>query len=168
MNTKEVGEIRRHIRRERSNITAIYGWYVNENKDIISQFRLSTGMMSENESEKYYGLLRKILSGSLGRNLIDISFKTSQVASGEEHKLLMALREDPENQEARDQFVRKVIESVSLNENYLILLANDRYDVPFRSKDGDTQSDQSEETYRYMICAVCPVKQTKPLSLIHI
>ena len=36
MNTKEIGEIRRHLRRERSNITAIYGCYVNENKEIIS------------------------------------------------------------------------------------------------------------------------------------
>ena len=51
MNTKEIGEIRRHLRRERSNITAIYGCYVNEYKEIISQFRQSTGMMPENEAE---------------------------------------------------------------------------------------------------------------------
>ena len=42
---KEIGEIRRHLRRERSNITALYGCYVNENKEIISSFRQSTGMM---------------------------------------------------------------------------------------------------------------------------
>ena len=54
MNTKEIGEIRRHIRRDRSNMTAIYGCYVNENKEIISQFRQSTGMMSENEGDKYF------------------------------------------------------------------------------------------------------------------
>ena len=35
MNTREVGEIRRHIRRDRSNITAIYCCYVNTNKEII-------------------------------------------------------------------------------------------------------------------------------------
>ena len=57
MNMKEIGEIRRHLRRERSNITAIYGCYVNENKEIISQFRQSTGMMPENESDKYYANL---------------------------------------------------------------------------------------------------------------
>ena len=31
MNDKEIGEIRRHLRRDRSNITALYGCYVNEN-----------------------------------------------------------------------------------------------------------------------------------------
>lgn len=162
MNTKEIGEIRRHIRRDRSNITAIYGCYVNENKDIISQFRLSTGMMSENESEKYYGVLRKVLSGSLGRNLIDITFKTSQVTSSPEHKLLQDLRSDLNNEDIRNDFIHKVIDTVNLQENYLILLANDKYDVPFKSKDGDTQSDNSDEVYQYVLCAICPVKQTKP------
>ena len=81
---KEIGEIRRHMRRDRSNVTAIYGCYVNENKEIISEFTQSTGMMPENESDKYFALLRRTLSGTLGRNLIDITFKTSQVTASEE------------------------------------------------------------------------------------
>ena len=82
MNKWEVGEIRRHIRRDRSNMTALYGCYVNDNKQVISEFHLSTGMMSENEGEKYFGLLKRCLSGRLGKNLIDIEFPTAQVASG--------------------------------------------------------------------------------------
>ena len=163
MNNKEIGEIRRHLRRERSNITAIYGCYVNENKEIISEFRQSTGMMPENESDKYYALLRRALSGSIGKNLIDITFKTSQVADSPEHKLLMELRKTALKEDVvRRQFYQKVIDSVSLEENYLILLGCDSYDVPFKSKDDSFQKDASEETYTYIICAICPVKQTKP------
>ena len=92
MNTKEIGEIRRHLRRDRSNITKLYGCYVNDNKEVISQFALSTGMMSENEGEKYFALLKRVLSGSVGKNLIDINFATTQVAGSEEHDLLMQLR----------------------------------------------------------------------------
>ena len=92
MNDKEIGEIRRHLRRDRSNITRIYGCYVNDNKEIISRFSQSTGMMPENESDKYFALLRRALSGSIGKNLIDISFKTSQVGNSPEHQLLMELR----------------------------------------------------------------------------
>lgn len=162
MNDKEIGEIRRHLRRERSNITAIHGCYVNEQKEIISQFRMSTGIMSENESDKYYGLLRKCLSGSLGKNLIDISFKTSQVASSPEHKLLMELRETRlKDEEKLLELFRKIIDSVSLEGNYLILAACDAYDVPFKSKDDSVQQDQSEETYTYILCGIFPVKQTK-------
>ena len=159
---KEIGEIRRHLRRDRSNITRLFGCYVNENKEIISRFSQSVGMMPENESDKYFALLRRALSGSIGKNLIDISFKTSQVSSSPEHQLLMELRKTGLKDEALlDSFFQKVIESISLEENYLILIACDSYDVPFKSKDDSFSKDQSEETYTYLICAICPVKQTK-------
>ncbi len=162
MNDKEIGEIRRHLRRDRSNITAIYGCYVNENKEIISEFRQSTGMMPENESEKYFALLRRTLSGSLGKNLIDITFKTSQVAGSPEHQLLMDLRKDQlKDGSQRMSLYQKIIDNVVMEGNYLILLSCDSYDVPFKSKDDSFQKDQSEETYTYILCTICPVKQTK-------
>lgn len=163
MNDKEIGEIRRHLRRDRSNMTAIYGCYVNQNKEIISEFRESLGIMPENEAEKYFALLKRTLSGSIGKNLIDITFKTSQVAGSPEHQMLMDLRKTGlKDDELRQAFYHKVIESLSFETNYLILLGCDTYDVPFKSKDDETQNDSSEETYTYIVCAVCPVKETKP------
>ncbi len=162
MNDKEIGEIRRHLRRDRSNITHIFGCYVNDNKEIIAEFRQSTGIMPENESDKFFALLRRTLSGSIGKNLIDITFKTSQVAGSPEHKLLMDLRESKCNdEEMRQEFYKKIIDNVVLEGNYLILLGCDSYDVPFKSKDDSTQHDQSEEVYTYILCTICPVKQTK-------
>ena len=162
MNDREIGEIRRRARKDRSNMTALYGCYINDNKEIISEFRQSTGMMPENESDKYFGLLRRTLSGQLGKNLIDITFKTSQVADSPEHKLLMELRETKLKEEnLRREFYQKVIETVSLDSSYLILMGCDSYDVPFKSKDDETQADASGEVYTYLMCAICPVKQTK-------
>ncbi|MBP3478610.1 MAG: DUF4317 domain-containing protein [Oscillospiraceae bacterium] len=162
MNNKEIGEIRRHLRRDRSNMPAIYGCYVNDNKEIISQFRQPLGIMPENEAEKYFALLKRSLSGTIGKNLIDITFRTAQVADSPEHKLLMGLRESGlKDEEMLDAFYKKVIETVSLEGNYLILLGCDSYDVPFKSKDGESQRDNSDEVYTYIICAICPVKQTK-------
>ena len=163
MNNKEIGEIRRRVRRDRSNMTAIYGCYVNDNKEIISEFHQSTGIMPENEADKYFGLMRRALSGSIGKNLIDITFKTSQVADSEEHKLLMELRSTKlKEEELRMAFYQKVIETVSLDSNYLILIGCDSYDVPFKSRDDETQVDASNEVFTYLLCAICPVKQTKP------
>ena len=162
MNNKEIGEIRRHLRRDRSNMPAIYGCYVNDNKEIISQFRQPLGIMPENEAEKYFALLKRSLSGTIGKNLIDITFRTAQVADSPEHKLLMGLRESGlKDEEMLDAFYKKVIETVSLEGIYLILLGCDSYDVPFKSKDGESQRDNSDEVYTYIICAICPVKQTK-------
>lgn len=163
MNEKEVGEIRRRVRRDRSNITAIYGCYVNSQKEIISEFRLGTSTMPENEAEKYFALLKKVLSGSIGKNLIDITFRTAQVADSPEHKLLMDLRScGLKDDTLRQKLYEKILPNVHFEDNFLILLGCDSYDVPFKGKDDTVQADASEETYTYILCAVCPVKQSKP------
>ena len=119
--------------------------------------------MPENESEKYFALLKRTLSGGIGKNLIDITFKTSQVAGSEEHGLLMKLRETKlKDEEARMSLYQKIMESVSMEDNYLILLGCDSYDVPFKSRDDFAQSDNSDQVYTYLVCAVCPVKMSKP------
>lgn len=164
MNEKEIGEIRRRVRRDRSNMTAIYGCYVNAQKEIISSFRQSVPMMPENEAEKYFGVMKRALSGTIGKNLIDISFRTSQVADSPEHKMLMELRKSAlQDDELRMAFYKKIIDAVSFDDNYLILMGCDSYDVPFKSKDGQTQSDASGDVYTYLLCAVCPVKLKKPM-----
>ena len=163
MNEKEIGELRRHLRRDRSNMAAIYGCYVNAQKEIISEFNQSLGIMPENESEKYFALLKRTLSGGIGKNLIDITFKTSQVAGSPEHGLLMKLRETKlKDEEARHSLYQKIMGSVTMEDNYLILLGCESYDVPFKSKDGFAQADNSDQVYTFLICAVCPVKMSKP------
>lgn len=159
MTEKEIGEIRRRVRRERSNMTAIYGCFVNEQKEIVSEYRQSTAMMSENQAERYFGLMKRILSGTVGKNLLDITFRTAQVADSPEHKLLMDLRATAlKDDDLRLQLYRKIIDNTHMDTGYLILLGCDTYDVPFKSKD---EADNSGEVYTYVMCAVCPVKQTK-------
>lgn len=163
MNDKEIGELRRHLRRDRSNMTAICGCYVNGQKEIITSFRQSLGLVPENEAEKYFALLKRTLSGTIGKNLIDICFKTAQVGSSEEHKLLMDLRESRlKDEELVQKLYAKIIEHTTMEDSYLILLGCDTYDVPFKSKDDSFQKDNSDESYTYIVCSICPVKQTKP------
>lgn len=160
MNDKELGELRRRIRTGKNNMTAICGCYVNDKKEIISRFRLPLGIMPENESEKYFALLRRTLSGGLNRSLIDICFQTKQVMEGPEHTFLMQLRQSSlKDEELLEQLYQKILSSVTLEGSFAILVTTETYDVPFKSKDG-TASD-SQESYCYLLCAVCPVKQTK-------
>lgn len=163
MTVKELGELRRRLRPEKNAISRIYGCYVNSNKEVISYMDEPLGTMPQEEVEKYLGLLKKGLSGGLGRNLIDIVFSTAQVMDSEEHRLLTALRNSElKDTEARSRFYRTVIDALDMEgSNYLILLASDTYDVPHRSKDDELQADGSDEVYRYILCCVCPVKDGK-------
>ena len=159
MNEKEIAELRRRFRPEKTSITHIRGCCVNENREIVSQFDQSLALLSQEESEKFLSLLRKTLSGGIGKNLVDITFTTQQVADSPEHRLLMALRSSAlKDEQAVQTFFQQVIGSLSLEGNYLILLARDAYDVPYRSRDGERQDDASAEVFSYLLCAVCPVK----------
>lgn len=163
MNKKEIGEIRRRIRRDRINMTAVHGCYVNDNNEIVSKFSRSMALMPENEAEKYMHLFRRTLYGTIGKNLIDIPFKTTQVADSPEHSLLMNLRKtDLKDEDLLTSFFEKIIEAQPLDTAYLILVGCDTYDVPFKNKNGERDTDNADETYKYLLCAICPVKQTKP------
>ena len=94
---------------------------------------------------------------------MDVTFTTQQVVDSEEHRLLMALKNSALNdEEAVQAFYQKVIQSLTIDGHYMILLAFDTYDVPYRTKDGETQEEAASEVYSYLVCSVCPVKMTKP------
>jgi hypothetical protein len=161
MNQKEVSELKRRFRPDKSAISRVYGCFVNTNKEIVSDLDESLGTMPQEEAEKYLGLLKKALSGTLGKNLIDIVFSTQQVVDSEEHRLLTALRSSElKDNDARQTFYRKVIDSLDMGDsNYLLLLAHDAYDVPHKAKDDEV--DGSDTVFSYIVCAVCPVKEGK-------
>ena len=163
MNEKEVAELRRRFRPDRSGVSHVRGCYVNENREIVSRFDQPLGVMTQEENEKLLALLKRTLSGTLGKNLLDISFATQQVVRGLEHKRLMDLRgSELKDEEAVEALFQAIIQSVNLEGNYMILLAHDAYDVPYRGKDGEEQEDASSEVFSYLLCSICPVKLTKP------
>ncbi len=164
MNQKELNELRRRLRPEKNAISRIYGCYVNGAREIVAELDTSLGTMPEEEAEQYLNLLKKTLSGGLGRSLTDIVFSTQQVMDSDEHRLLTALRDSElKDPEVRQEFYRKAIDALDFEDNNcLILLAHDRYDVPYRGRDGSGFADASEQVFSYILCCVCPVKDTKP------
>ena len=162
MNDKEIGELRRRLRPDRTNITAIRGCYVSDSREILSTFRQSLGLMTEEDRETYLALFKKSLSGAIDRNLLDMRFETKQVADSPEHRLLMALRDSKlEDEAALKTFYETVIGGLQLEGHYLILLAHESYDVPYRGRDGAAFGEASSEVFSYILCAICPVKPSK-------
>lgn len=162
MNEREVSELRRRFRADKTNITRICGCYVSDKGEILSQFTTSISLMLDDEKEKLLTVLKKTLSGSVGKQLMDISFPTRQVMEGDEHKLLQKLRESGlEDTDAAEQFYEKVIPTIFMETNYMILLAYDAYDVPFKGKDGGRFDEGADQMFRYVVCSICPVKLSK-------
>lgn len=158
MTDKELREIKRRFRPDKSNITNIKGCLVNENGEIVSEINQQISTSSQEESEKLLSVMKKTLSGGLGTNLLDIAFSNEQVMSGKEHALLMRLKNSElKDSEALQTLFELIIQSVHIEGNYAILAAFDNYDVFGFSADG-TKQEESEEVYSYMVCCVCPLK----------
>lgn len=163
MNQNELKEIRRRFRPDQDNISHIYGCYVNAAKEIVTRIDMSLGLMDQEETEMYYKILKKTLSGTLGRNLIGIEFSTAQVEASDEHRLLQALRTSHLSDESmRELMYERIIEALELgDESYVILMASDSYDVPYKGGDDQVFDEGSSEVFDYFICCVCPVKDAK-------
>ena len=161
MNTKEFSELRRRMRRDRSNITTIYGCYVNCEGNVISDFSTGIGTMPEAETEKYLAIFKRCLTGKIGKSLINVDMPTNIVES-DQHKLMMKLRKDYlSDSDDRKKLYSAIIKNVKCDSNYVILLAEDTYDVPFKTKDDLSRDESQNDEYVYVIGCICPVKNTK-------
>lgn len=162
MNSKEINELRRRLTPDNNNLTCIRGCYVSEKKEIISVFRLPPVSLPPEECEKYLSLFKKALSGVPDKNLVEISFANEAVGVSDEHRLLMALKDGAlQDDDMAQVFFQRVIDALDVEESCLILLAHDAYDVPFRTQDAQRVSEMSDEVFRYILCAVCPVKLSR-------
>ena len=156
MTDKELREIKRRFRPERCNIQKIVGCFVGENKQILYRISQTVGMDSV-VTDKLLSTMKRAISGTLGVNLTEVPFSTKQVTEAPEHKLLMTLRGSSlSDRNALEEFYAKAIETLEFDSPYAILLANDIYDVPSFSKDGE--EDGSSEVFSYLVCAICPLK----------
>ena len=163
MNQKEVREIKKRLNPEKDSISRIYGCYVNAAREIVTTLDMSVGLMEQEEAELYFKLLKKTLSGTLGKNLLDIAFSTAQVENSDEHRLLQGLRSSHlRDAGLRDALYQRIIESLDFGEDsYVILLASDSYDVPFKGSDDEIFEEGSGEVFDYILCCICPVKDAK-------
>ncbi len=154
---------------EQSSISRISGCYVNGEKNKVVQFADTFLTLPEEDRFKYLELFRKCFSGTRDKNLLLLRQEQihrddhSGDMTTDEVKLLQALVEtDLKDEDTLQEFYDRVIEHYNYIDNYLILLARQDYDVPGKTLDGMSLDDASEEVYRHVVCAICPVKPTKP------
>ena len=162
MNKKEVLELKKRFKKDQATFTRLVGCYVDCNREKICKFGGKFLTLEEEEYYKYLEIANKVLSGTLGNNLLNLSFPIEEEQVGGRQQILMALRDtDLEDETLLDTYYDLVIDTYDEPGNYLILLYLDSYDVMTRTND-NINVDESEEVYKYLMCAICPVSLSKP------
>ena len=162
MNKKEVLEIRKQYKPEDCSITRICGCYVDGNKEILSQSKEAFLSLPDEEIFKYLTIFKQTLSGTIGKNLINMEFPLEQEMIGGTQEFLLQLRDSKlQDDILLEEFYQKIIEHYDYGENYYIILIHVAYDIPGKSTDGSEMFDASDEVFDYILCSICPVHLSK-------
>lgn len=162
MNKKEVTEIKKQFTPANCAITRICGCYVDGEKEKKTELKEAFLSLPEEEMFKYFDIFRKTLSGTIGKNLLNMEFPLATEAEGGTQEFLLKLRNSHLTDEALlEDFYNRVIDAYDYAENYLILLIHAAYDIPGKASDGSEMFDASDEVYDYILCSICPVKLSK-------
>ena len=162
MNKKEVLEIRKQFTPANCAITRIAGCYVDHEKNKKMESKSAFLSLPEEEAFKYFDIFKKTLSGTMGKNILNMEFPIDQEMPGGTQEFLMKLKASKlEDDMLLEEFYDKVIATYEYAENYYIILIHAMYDVPGRSSDNMEMFDASDEVYEYLVCSICPVSLSK-------
>ncbi len=160
---QEITELKKLLTQNNCSLTRICACYVDGEKNKKAEFRQAFLALPEEEMFKYFEILRKCYSGTLGKNMLNLEFPLMAEEQGGPHDLLLRLRDSKLKDDILlDTFYDKVIETYEYVGNYLILVVHDIYDVPGKTSDGIEMEDASDEIYEYILACICPVNLSKP------
>ncbi|MED9905410.1 MAG: DUF4317 domain-containing protein [Lachnospiraceae bacterium] len=163
MNKKEIAEIKKQFTQDKCAITRICGCYVDGEKNKKTELKEAFLSLPEEEIFKYFNIFRKALSGTVGKNLLNMEFPLETEEHGGTQDFLMQLKATAlKDDNLLEEFYDKVIENYYSVENYLILLIHAVYDVPGKATSGEEMFDASDEVYEHILCCICPVSLSKP------
>lgn len=163
MNKKEVAEIRRQYVPERCTISRICGRYVDAEKNIKTTMKEAFLSLPEDDAFKYFTIFKKTLSGTVGRNLVNLDFPLEEEHEGGHQEFLLKLRNSKLKDDALvEEFYNQIIDTFPFGENYYIILIHVAYDVPGKATDGTEMYDASDNVFEYLLCSLCPVHLSKP------
>lgn len=158
LQVNDIAELKRRFKAGECSISRFAGAYVDADKNIVTRFNRPFADLEITEYVKYLEIVKNIYSTKLNDNVMSLEFQTEDVTAKRKFEKLIdsELKDDAAVRELFDVIVC----GLDYVGNYLILLFYDTYDVIKRAADG-ASLDESEETYAYIQCIICPVELEK-------
>lgn len=162
MRKKDILELKKRFKKDHCTFTKMCGCYVNSEKHVILKFRETFLNLDDDEYFKYLEIAKKVLSGTIGNNILELNFPLNEELTNERQLSLMQLKKSQlKDDTILDGFYDLIIDNLNYTGNFLILLFHDAYDVITKTSD-NRKIDESEEVYEYVLCAICPVSLSEP------
>ncbi len=161
MNKKEINEIKKNLDKDSGffTINHVVTACVDAEKKIKCMTNQMNNLIAEDESELIVAYLKKILSGSIGKNLLEYHFPNDAYLEGGAQLFMNeVLRSKLTDEELVQKYIDRIIERMEYLSTYTIFTAHCTYAVKNKNKnlDDDIGGD-SDTNYNFIITAICPV-----------
>lgn len=159
MNKKEISELKRNFTDSCGFFTMghILRAFVDADKNIVYSDNRLIGTIPEEDQELIYDTMRKGLSGSLGKNLIEYSFPNSAYEEGAPQWIMYnAMREKFRNEELNQAFLHNITENIDYVSTFVIFAAHCTYTLFKKDKNEEKTEDNSD--YNFILTVICPVE----------
>ena len=93
MNKKDILELKRRFKKDACTFTRLCGCYVDADHNKVTSFGETFLNLEDEEFYKYLEIAKKVMSGTIGNNLLELEFPTAEEAAGGRQQFLMGLRE---------------------------------------------------------------------------
>ena len=157
---KCLAELKENCTKENVSFSRIKVAYVGEG-EVISGFNQSFLTLPDEEQFKYAAMARQVFSAKPEEKMLELEAVGANI-SPFEHLADAGLKAEILDNEFE---VGGLLESITKNYltvgRYAIILIEDNYDI-IKVNSADETLDESEETYHYLMCMICPVKLTDP------
>lgn len=160
MNKKELNEIRKNFS-ETSDLFVLNHAataFVDAEKNIRCESVRAYHNIASEESECLLATLRRVLSGSLGKGLLEYEFPNEAYEEGGSQAILyQALTSKLQDTGAVHMLMEQIVQNLEYISTYAILIGHCTYTVFQKSKSDEIDPYQSHE-YHFLIAAICPVE----------
>lgn len=160
MNKKDLAQLKRNFT-EASNfmtLNHVLCAFVDADKNILYSKHQLHGIMPAEEAEIVMDTLKKSISGSMGKSMLEFQFtEDAYKENGAQKVLYDTMRAKLLDDELNEKFLKQITTNIQYESTFAIFAGHFTYDVITRDKN-EEDLDLSEKTFNFIVTAICPVE----------
>lgn len=159
MNKKELNEIKKNFTEDSGFlvINSFFSAYIDPEKNVKYKECKPHSIIPDEEREVITESLKKVLTGTIGKHLVEYEFPNEAYEEGNAQKVLYDLVASKMNdEELTDAFLQKITANIDYAASFTVLAAHCTYTIKRKNKNDDIDLDNSTEEYNFIVTAICP------------
>ena len=164
MNRKELSEIRNHFNPEAKYFTLerVLTAFVDSQRTVRGVCLREASRIPTADSQILYDTIKKVLNVNLGKQSTELPFREHAYSEdGAQTRLSELVKSELKQEEMNLSFLGSLAETVDSDAPYAVLIAYCTYAPPKKTKMDELDEEFSDQTFRYVVAAMCPVAKTE-------